>query len=98
MCKKENIETDDNAVNLVWVQIPRSNLRQEFKTFGVKTMFNLGRTLKSLICKNKSKLLVNSFAAIHQSTCPCNALYSEETNKEVITRIMEHQQYSLNGT
>ena len=50
-----------------------------------------------MICRNKSKLLPNSFPGVYQLDCTCNALYIGETKKKVITRTIEHQQDSFNG-
>ena len=57
----------------------------------------MGRNLKNLVCRNKSKLLLNSFPGVYQLDCTCNALYIGETKKKVITRTIEHQQDSFNG-
>ena len=74
----------------------RRKLRKEFKKFGTNTIFTSGRNLKNLICRNKSKLFPNSFPGVYQLDCTCNALYIDKTRKKVITRIIEHQQYSFN--
>ena len=50
-----------------------------------------------MICRNKSKLLPNSFPGVYQLDCTCNALYIDENKKKVITRTIEHQQDSFNG-
>ena len=62
-----------------------------------KNHFTSGRNLKNLICRNKSKLLPNSFSGVYQLDCTCNALYIDETKKKVITRTIEHQQDSFKG-
>ena len=49
-----------------------------------------------MICRNKSKLLPNSFPGVYQLDCICNALYIDETKKKVIIRATEHQQDSFN--
>ena len=64
---------------------------------GKKTIFTSGRNLKYLICRNKSKLLPNSFPGVYQLGCTCNGLYIGETKKKAITRTTEHQQDSFNG-
>ena len=63
----------------------------------MKTGFTSGRNLKNLICRNKSKLLPNSFPGVYQLNCNCNALYIDETKRKVITRTIDHQQDSFNG-
>ena len=97
--KRVNMETtkNDNIVNLPWVPTLGSKLRKEFKNLGIKTIFTSGRNLKNLICRNRSKLLPNSFPSVYQLDCTCNALYNGETKKKVITRTIEHQQDSFNG-
>ena len=99
--KKEKviIETIKNykIVKLQWVPKFRRKLRKEFKKFGTNTIFTLGRNLKNLICRNKSKLLPNSFPGVYQLDCTCHALCIGETKKRVITGTIEHQQDSFNG-
>ena len=98
--EKVNIETieNDKIGKLPWVPKLGPKLRQEFKKFGIKTIFTLGRSFKNLICRNKSKLLPNSFAGVYQLDCTCNGLYMSESKKKVITRTIEHQQDSFKGT
>ena len=97
--EKVNIETIKNSkiVKLLWVLKLGPKLRNEFTKFGIKTIFTSGRNLKNLICRNKSKLLPNSFPGVYQLDCTCNALYFGETKKKVITRTIEQQQDSFNG-
>ena len=99
--KKEKVNTEtiknDKIVKLPWVPKLGPKLRKEFKKFGIKTIFTSGHNLKNLICRNKSKLLSNSFPGVYQLDCTCNALYIGETKKKVITRTIEHQQDSFNG-
>ena len=54
--------------------------------------------LKNLTCRNKSKPLPNSFPGVYQLDFACNVLYIRETKKKVITRTIDHQQDSFNGT
>ena len=49
-----------------------------------------------MICRDKSKLLSNSFPGLYQLDFTCNVLYIGETKKKVITRTIEHQQDSFN--
>ena len=55
----------------------------------------MGRNLKNLIYRNKSKLVPNSFPGVYHLDCTRSALYIGET-KKVITRTIEHQQDSFN--
>ena len=65
---KVNIETikNDEIVKLPWVPKLGPKLRKEFKKFGIKTIFTSERNLKNSICRNKSKLLPNSFPGVYQ--------------------------------
>ena len=56
----------------------------------------MGRNLNSLICRNKSKLLPNSFPGVCQLDFSCNTLYIDKTKKKVFTRTIELQQDSFN--
>ena len=98
--KKEKVNTEtiknDKIVKLPWVPKLEPKLRNEFLNFGIKTIFTSGRNLKSLICRNKSKLLPSSFPGIYQLDCTCSALYIGKTKRKVITRTIEHQQDSFN--
>ena len=97
--KKEEVNIEiiknDKIVKLPWVRKLGPRLSWEFKKFGIKTTFTSGSNLKNLICRNKSKLLPNSFPGVYQLDCTCNVLYIGETRKKFITRTIEHQQYSF---
>ena len=68
--EKVNVETskNDKIVKLPLVL----KLRPNFK-FGIKITFTSGSNLKNLICRNKSKLLPNSFPGVYQLGCTSNA-------------------------
>ena len=53
--------------------------------------------MKSILCQNKSKLIPNSYPGIYTLNCSCNAEYTGETKKKVITRTIEQQQDSIKG-
>ena len=53
--------------------------------------------MKSILCQNKSKLIPNSYPGVYTLNCSCNSEYIGETKKKVITRTIEHQQYSIKG-
>ena len=97
-CKKEkvNIETikNDKIAKLPWVPKLGPKLRKEFKKFSIKTIFTSGPNLTNLICRNKSKLLPNSFLGVYQLDSTCNALCIGETKKRFITRTIENQTVS----
>ena len=73
-----------------------AKFRIEFYKFDIKTSFTSGRYLKSLLCRNKSKFLPNSFPVVYQLDCTCSNLYIGETKNKVITRSIGIEQNSFN--
>ena len=65
--------------------------------FTKKTIFTSGPNLKSLLCRNKTKLLPNSYPGVYELKCTCNSAYFGETKKNILTRTIEHQQDSFKG-
>ena len=61
--EKANIEIIKNydTIKLPWVTKLEPNLREEFKKFGIKTIFTSGLNLKNLICTNKSNCFLKPF-------------------------------------
>ena len=59
-----------------WTQI-----RQAFKKKNIKTMFTSGPNLKSLLCRNKAKLLPNSYPEVYELKCTYSSTYFGETKK-----------------
>ena len=53
--------------------------------------------MKYILCQNKLKLIPNSYPVVYTSNCSCNTEYICETKKKLITRTIEHQQYSIKG-
>ena len=49
------------VVKLPWMPIIGPKLKQAFKKKNIKTIFTSGPNLKSLLCRNKTKLLPNSY-------------------------------------
>ena len=62
--EKVNIETIKTE-KIAWARKLGPKLRKEFKKFGIKTIFTSGCNLKNLICRNKSKLVPNSFPGVY---------------------------------
>ena len=77
---KKEISTH-NVVKLPWLPKLGSKLRKEFRKFNIKAIFKSNKNLKTLLSKNKSKLLSNSYAGIYQLPCSCEAIYFGKTNK-----------------
>ena len=65
----------------IWIQINVSN----------------GPNLKNILCKNKDKLIPNSYPGEYELKCSCRSVYKSETKKKIISRSIEHQQESIKG-
>ena len=59
---KDTSEDINKVVKLPWIPIIGPKLRQAFKKKNIKAIsFTSGPNLKSLLCRNKTKLLPNSY-------------------------------------
>ena len=48
-----------------------------------------------MLCRNKTKLLPNSYPGVHELKCTCNSAYFGETRKKILARNIERQQDSF---
>ena len=92
---KYTSEDISKVVKLPWIPIFGPKLRQAFKKKNIKTIFTSGPNLKSLLCRNKTKLLPNSYPGVYELKCTCNSAYFGETKKKILTRTIEHQKDSF---
>ena len=67
---KDTSENISKVVKLPWIPISGPKLRQAFKKKSIKTIFT--SNLKSLLCRNKTKLLPNSYPGVYELKCTCN--------------------------
>ena len=58
-------------------------------------MFQTGPNLKNISCKNKDKLIPNSYPGVYELKCSCGSVYNGEAEKKIISRSIEHQQESM---
>ena len=61
---KDTSEDINKAVKLPWIPIIGPKLRQAFKKKNIKTIFTPDSNLKSLLCRNKTKLLPKSYPGV----------------------------------
>ena len=94
---KDTSEDISKVVKFPWIPIIGTKLRQAFEKKNIKTIFTSGPNLKSLFCRNKTKLLPNSYPGVYELKCTCNSAYFGETKKKILTRMIEHQQDSFKG-
>ena len=50
--------------------------------FGLREAFKKGPNLNSILCKNKGKLMLNSYPGVYKLKCPCGSVYNGETKKK----------------
>ena len=70
---------------------------QRFPRISVNKVPIISPNLNSILCKNKDKLMPNSYPGVYELKCSCGSVYNGETKKKVITRSIEHQQESVKG-
>ena len=92
---KDTSEDVNKIVKLAWISIIGPKLRQAFKKKNIKTIFTSGPNLKSLLCRNKTKLLPNSYPGVYELKCTCNSAYFCETKKKFLAKTIEQQQDSF---
>ena len=77
--------------------IPRltTKLKKVYKKKGFKVVSYSSANLKTLLCKNKDKLIPNSHPGVYKLDCSCGTSYVGETKKKVLTRSLEHQKDAM---
>ena len=85
------------TVTISWVPKIGSKIKKEMQKFGFRVAFRTGPNLKNILCKNKDKLIPNSYPGVYQLKCSCRSVYNDETKKKIISRSIEHQQVSIRG-
>ena len=58
---KNTSEDINKVVKLPWIPIIGPKLRLALKKKNIKTIFTSGSNLKTLLCRNKTKMLPNSY-------------------------------------
>ena len=85
------------TVIIPWVPKIGLKAKKEIQKFGFRAVFQMGPNLKNILCKNKDKLIPNSYPGVYQLKCSCGSVYNDETKKKIISRSIEHQQVSIRG-
>ena len=97
-----NTTNNNNAnkkqtITVPWTPKIGPKIKKEIQKFGFRVAFKTGPNLNSILCKNKDKLMPNSYPGVYELKCSCGSAYNGETKKKVITRSIEHQQGSIKG-
>ena len=78
-----------------WVPKIGPKIKKEIQKFGFRVAFQTGPNLKNILCRNKDKLILNSYPRVCELKCSCGSVYSGETKKKIISRSIEHQQETI---
>ena len=72
-------------------------IKKEIQKFGFRVALQTSANLKYILCKNKDKLIPNSYPGVYKLKCSCGSVYNGETKKKIISRSVEHQPESIKG-
>ena len=78
-------------------QMSKKQNKKKQQKFGFRAAFQTGPNLKNVLCKNKDKLIPNSYPGVYELKCSCGSVHNSETKKKIICRSIEHQQESIKG-
>ena len=78
-----------------WIPKIGPKIKKEIQKFGSRVVFQTG--LKNILCKNKDKLMPNSYPEVYELKCSCGSVYNGETKTKIISRLIECQQESVKG-
>ena len=65
--------------------------------FGFRVAFQTSPNLKNILCKNKDKLIPNSYPGVYELKCSCWSVYNGETKQKIISTSTEYQHESIKG-
>ena len=74
------------TVTIPWVPKIRPKIKKEIQKFAFRVPFQTGPNLKNILCKNKDKLIPNSYPGVYELKCSCRSVYNGETKKKIISR------------
>ena len=58
-----------------WIPKIGQNIQKETQTFGFSVGFQTGSSLKNILCKNKDKLIPDSYPGVYELKCSCGSVY-----------------------
>ena len=59
----------------------KPKIKKEIQKFDFRVAFQTGPHLKNILCKNKDKLILNSYPGFYQLKCSCGSVYNGEKKK-----------------
>ena len=92
---KDNDNDSKPIVKVPWIPGITPKLKKLYKQKGFKVICTSSPNLKSILCRNKDRLLPNSSLGVYELDCTCGKPYVGETKKKILTRALQHQKDSL---
>ena len=86
---KDNSEDVSKVVKVTWMPIIEPKLMQAFKEENIKRIFTVGSNLKSLLTRNKTKLLSNSYSGVYELKYTFSSTYFGETKKKMLITVRQ---------
>ena len=99
--KNNNNKNNSNKKQTIvfpWIPKIVPKIKKEIQKIGFRVAFQAGPNLKNILCKNKDKLIPNSYPGVYALKCSFESVYNGETKKKIISRSIEHQQESTKVT
>ena len=78
---KNNNTNKKQTVTISWVAKIGSKIKREIQKFGFRVAFQTDPNLNNILCKNKDKLIPNSYHGVCELKCSCASVDNGETKK-----------------
>ena len=95
--ESENERESKPIVKIPWIPKIAPKLKKIYKQKGFKVICTSSPNLKSILCRNKDKLIPNSAPGVYKVDCTCGKSYVGETKKKILTRVLQHQKNTFDG-
>ena len=92
-----NNNNKKQTITFPWIPKIGPKIKKQIQKFGLRVAFQTGLNLKNILCKNKDKLIPNSYPGVCELKCSWGSVYNGETKKKINSRSIEHQQESIKG-
>ena len=93
-----NINTNKKQrITFPWIPKIGPKIKKEIQKFGFRVAFQTGPHLKNILCKNKDKLIPNSYPGVYKLKCSCGSVYNGETKKKIISRSRDKKASKVTG-
>ena len=86
------------TITFPWVPNVGPKIKKEIHKFGCRVALKTDPILKNILCKNKDKLIPNSYPRVYELKYSCGSVYNCDTKKKFIIRSIEHQQKSWSSS